>query len=133
MVIILKFSSLLPRFGSKFRGFWGYLQSGDKMAKWDEKGHRIGHHFMVIKSCTYWKNCPCFYFWDSLEQNDNGNHFEIKYQKVGVLHTKRRQDCFCEDSNGHKLSRCCTISSTNDVCTRCAHVLDMLEFFGNLV
>jgi len=63
---------------------------------------------MVIKSCTHWKKCPCFYFWDSLQQNDNGNHFEIKYQKVGLLHTKRREDSFCEDSNGHKISRCCT-------------------------
>jgi hypothetical protein len=63
---------------------------------------------MVIKSYTYWKKCPSFSFWDSLQQKYNGNHFETKYQKVGLLHTKRRQDSFCEDLNGHMLSRCCT-------------------------
>jgi hypothetical protein len=82
---------------------------------------------MVIKSCTYWKKCPCGYFWDSLQQNDNGNHFEINTKKVGVLHTKRRQDCFCEDSNGHKLSRCCTSQEcyVDQVQMTFAHVVHM--------
>jgi len=81
------------------------------------------------------KKCPCFYFWESLQQNYNGNHFEIKYQKVGLLHTKRRQDSFCEDSNGHMLSRCCTsdecyMDQVQMTLACCAHVLDMLDFFG---
>jgi hypothetical protein len=90
---------------------------------------------MVIKSCRYWKKCPCFYFWKSLQQNKNGNFFEIKFQKIGLLHTKRRRDSFCEDSNGHMLSRCCTneesyVDQVQMTLARCAHVLDMLDFFG---
>jgi hypothetical protein len=46
MIIILKIASLLSMFGSKFRGFKGYLQSGDEL--WpseDEKGHRIDSRY----------------------------------------------------------------------------------------
>jgi len=43
---------------------------------------------MVIKSCTYWKKCPCGYFLDSLQQNDNGNRFEINTKKL-VYYTQK--------------------------------------------
>jgi hypothetical protein len=61
MIIILKLSSLLSMFGSKFRGFKEYLQSGDGL--WpseDEKGHRIGHHFMDIYNMF---SCKCKSLW----------------------------------------------------------------------
>jgi len=90
---------------------------------------------MVIKSCTYWKKCPCFYFWHSLQQNCNANHFEIKIPKIWSTTQKRRQDSFCEDSNGHKLSRCCTsqecyVDQVQMTLAHCAHVLDMFDFLG---
>jgi hypothetical protein len=90
---------------------------------------------MVIKSCTCWKKCQCFYFWDWLQQNYNGNQFEIKYQKVGLLHTKRKQHSFCEDSNGYMLYMCYTTNNVTWIKYKmtlagCTHVLYMFDFFG---
>jgi hypothetical protein len=63
-----------------------------------------------------------------------GTILKLNTEKL-VYYTKRRQDFFCEDSNGHMLSRCCTseeryMDQVQMTLAHCAHVLDMIDFFG---
>jgi len=90
---------------------------------------------MVTKSCRYWKKCPRFYFWDSLQQNYNGNHFKIKYQKVGLLHTKEGKIIFVRTQMaicylGVVQVKNVYVDPIQMTFAHCAHVLDMLHFFG---
>jgi hypothetical protein len=64
-----------------------------------------------------------------------GTILKLNTKKLGLLHTKRKQDYFCEDSNGHMLSSRGTseehyMDQVQMTLARCAHVLDMLDFFG---
>ncbi len=87
---------------------------------------------MVIKTYTYWKKCPCFYFWHSLQQNYNANHFEIKYQNMVYYTQKEGKILFVRTQMAISYLGVVEVKNLTWIKykSRCAHVLDMLDFFG---